>query len=116
MKWNCAPDRIPAGQRGEERPRPITAAVVHDDKLAAQPPASVRISKALLKAGNAAAIEHAMREEGKHFVERLTSGEATSTTVSTSASTFHTAFELRPTSSTTLPAVTTRWMTALSPR
>lgn len=46
-------------------------------KLASQPPASVRISKALLKAGNQAAIEHAMREEGNHFLERLTSAEAT---------------------------------------
>ena len=45
-------------------------------QLAAQPPASIRISKALLKQGNQAAVEHAMREEGRHFVERLGSGEA----------------------------------------
>lgn len=45
-------------------------------RLAAQPPASLRISKALLKQGNKAAVEHAMSEEGRHFMERLTSMEA----------------------------------------
>jgi enoyl-CoA hydratase/carnithine racemase len=45
-------------------------------QLAAQPPASLRISKALLKAGNQAAIQHQMAEEGRHFLERLTSLEA----------------------------------------
>ena len=45
-------------------------------KLAAQPPASVRISKALLKQANHAALQHAMTEEGRHFAERLVSMEA----------------------------------------
>ena len=45
-------------------------------KLAAQPPASVRISKALMKQTNNATLEGAMREELRHFAERLTSMEA----------------------------------------
>lgn len=45
-------------------------------KLAAQPPASVRISKALLRQTNNATLETAMHEELRHFVERLTSMEA----------------------------------------
>lgn len=45
-------------------------------RLAAQPPASVRISKALLKHGSHAAVQHAMAEEGRHFAERLVSLEA----------------------------------------
>lgn len=45
-------------------------------KLAAQPPASVRISKALIKQGSHEAVQHAMAEEGRHFAERLVSMEA----------------------------------------
>ena len=45
-------------------------------KLASQPPASVRISKALLKQANHAAVQHALTEEGRHFTERLVSMEA----------------------------------------
>lgn len=44
--------------------------------LAEQPPASIRLSKSLMKRGTAAAIEDCMREEGKEFMERLTSPEA----------------------------------------
>jgi len=45
-------------------------------RLADQPPASVRISKALLKQGHQAALAAAMADEGRHFFERLTSMEA----------------------------------------
>lgn len=65
----------------------LVNAVVSDDallatalekaaKLAAHPPASMRISKALLKQTNNATLEQAMREELRHFGERLTSMEA----------------------------------------
>lgn len=54
----------------------MALALAKAQRLAEQPPASVRISKALLKDGNRAAVEHAMREEGRHFMERLTSMEA----------------------------------------
>ena len=44
-------------------------------KLAKQPPASVRITKALLKKSISNYIADAMAEERKHFSERLNSGE-----------------------------------------
>jgi enoyl-CoA hydratase/carnithine racemase len=52
----------------------VTMEAAH--KLAAQPPASLRVSKALLKAGNQTTLEIAMRQEGHHFLERVTSAEA----------------------------------------
>ena len=45
-------------------------------KLVQQPPASVRITKALLKKPLSRYIADAMAEERKHFSERLTSGES----------------------------------------
>jgi len=44
-------------------------------KLAQQPPASIRITKALLKKSISQTISDSMAEERKHFSERLTSGE-----------------------------------------
>lgn len=45
-------------------------------KLAAQPPAAVRITKELLKRGKATLIAETMSEEGRLFKERLSSPEA----------------------------------------
>lgn len=45
-------------------------------QLAAQPPASMRISKGLMRHANHAALENAMHEELRHFAERLTSMES----------------------------------------
>lgn len=45
-------------------------------QLAAQPAAAVRLAKALLKRGGAAAVRETIAEEGKRFVERLGSPEA----------------------------------------
>jgi enoyl-CoA hydratase/carnithine racemase len=45
-------------------------------RLAAQPPAAVRLTKSLLKRADAAAVEAAMRIEGQEFQQRLRSPEA----------------------------------------
>lgn len=45
-------------------------------RIAAQPPAAVRLTKSLLKRGEAAAVEAAMRIEGQEFQQRLQSPEA----------------------------------------
>lgn len=58
------------------------------ETLAALPPASVRLTKALLKQHPKAAIEETMRAEAQHFAERLTSPEA--------AEAFTAFFEKRP--------------------
>jgi enoyl-CoA hydratase/carnithine racemase len=44
--------------------------------LAQRPPASVRLTKRLLRAGHAEATRLAMREEAQHFLDRLGSEEA----------------------------------------
>jgi enoyl-CoA hydratase/carnithine racemase len=44
--------------------------------LAKQPPAAVRLAKQLMKKNSAAAVPAVMAEEGKRFVERLSSPEA----------------------------------------
>jgi len=53
----------------------IDRAYAQAEKLAQQPPASVRITKALLKRPVLHAIGETMAEERKHFSERLNSGE-----------------------------------------
>jgi enoyl-CoA hydratase/carnithine racemase len=53
----------------------IDKAYTQAQKLAQQPPASVRITKALLKRPVSQYIADTMAEEGKHFSERLNSGE-----------------------------------------
>ena len=45
-------------------------------KLAALPPSSVRVTKALLKRGLRRGIDEHMAEEARHFIERLDSPEA----------------------------------------
>jgi len=45
-------------------------------KLAQQPPASVRLTKALLKRGGRRAVAETIAEEGRHFLQRLSSPEA----------------------------------------
>jgi enoyl-CoA hydratase/carnithine racemase len=45
-------------------------------KLAALPPASVRLTKALMRRGQAEAVAAQMKEEGRLFLERLASPEA----------------------------------------
>ena len=44
--------------------------------LAKQPPAAVRLAKQLMKKNSAATVPVVIAEEGKHFVERLSSPEA----------------------------------------
>ena len=44
--------------------------------LAAQPPAALRLTKALLRAPQAEAVTATIQKEGSHFVERLASPEA----------------------------------------
>ena len=53
----------------------IDKAFTRIQKLAQQPPASLRITKALLKDSISEYIAQAMAEERKHFSERLVSGE-----------------------------------------
>ncbi|MCP4623850.1 MAG: enoyl-CoA hydratase [bacterium] len=53
----------------------IDKAYVQAEKLVQQPPASVRITKALLKRPISQDIAETMSEERKHFSERLHSGE-----------------------------------------
>jgi len=53
----------------------IDKAMARAMELAHQPPASLRITKALLKRSNAQAIADTMAEERKQFSERLNSGE-----------------------------------------
>ncbi len=53
----------------------IDKAFTQAQKLVQQPPASVRITKALLKKSISQYIADTMAEERKHFSERLTSGE-----------------------------------------
>ncbi len=45
-------------------------------RLAQQPPASVRLTKALLKRGGRRAVAEIIAEEGRHFLQRLSSPEA----------------------------------------
>ena len=53
----------------------IDKALAHTQKLVQQPPASIRITKALLRRPISQHIADAMAEERKHFSERLISGE-----------------------------------------
>jgi enoyl-CoA hydratase/carnithine racemase len=53
----------------------IAKALARTRKLVQQPPASIRITKALLKRPIAQHIADAMAEERRHFSERLVSGE-----------------------------------------
>jgi enoyl-CoA hydratase/carnithine racemase len=46
------------------------------EKLAALPPASVRLTKQLLRRPDADAVQQTIRHEGEHFVQRLQSDEA----------------------------------------
>jgi enoyl-CoA hydratase/carnithine racemase len=54
----------------------IDAALSVARKLAALPPSSVRITKALMKRGLRRGIDEQMVEEARHFIERLDSPEA----------------------------------------
>jgi enoyl-CoA hydratase/carnithine racemase len=53
----------------------IDKAYIQGEKLAQQPPASVHLTKALLKMPISQDIADTMSEERKHFSERLHSGE-----------------------------------------
>lgn len=57
---------------GEVLPRAWAMA----QRLAKQPPASVRLTKALLKRAGQRAVAETMAEEGRHFLQRLASPEA----------------------------------------
>ena len=46
------------------------------DELAAKPPAALRLTKAMLKAGHADALAATIRNESGLFIERLSSPEA----------------------------------------
>ena len=54
----------------------MTTALDIARKLAAQPPASVRLTKALMKRGREAVVAAAIEEEASHFSQRLLSPEA----------------------------------------
>ncbi|HXH02451.1 MAG TPA: enoyl-CoA hydratase [Candidatus Competibacteraceae bacterium] len=54
----------------------LTHAVERCQALAAQPPAAVRLTKALLKRAQAQAVAETIALEGRHFAERLQSPEA----------------------------------------
>ncbi len=54
----------------------MTTALANARKLAAQPPASVRLTKALMKRGREAVVKTAIEEEASHFSKRLLSPEA----------------------------------------
>ena len=54
----------------------IDRAYIQVEKLVQQPPASVRITKALLKRPVSKKIAEAMVVEREHFSERLKSGES----------------------------------------
>lgn len=54
----------------------LDQALAQAHKLAAKPPASLRLTKALLKQAHARAIQETMAEEARLFVERLASPEA----------------------------------------
>ena len=56
--------------------RVLDHAMAQARKLAAQPAASVRLTKQLMKRAQAALVEDTMREEGRHFRTRLISPEA----------------------------------------
>jgi enoyl-CoA hydratase/carnithine racemase len=45
-------------------------------KLAQRPPAAVRLTKDLLKKASRRAVAETMAEEGRHFLQRLSSPEA----------------------------------------
>ena len=66
----------------------LTHAVERAETLAAQPPASVRLTKRLLKADAAERTQATIREEAQHFLRRLQSPEA--------AEAFTAFFEKRP--------------------
>ena len=51
-------------------------AAARAETLAALPPASVRLTKRLLRQPDASAVQHTIRDEGAHFVQRLQSEEA----------------------------------------
>lgn len=53
-----------------------TTALERARKLAAQPPASVRLTKALMKRSWAAVLPELLQHEGEHFIARLSSPEA----------------------------------------
>jgi enoyl-CoA hydratase/carnithine racemase len=54
----------------------LREAFVMARKLAQKPPASVRLTKSLLKRSNRHAVSETIGEEGRHFVKRLASAEA----------------------------------------
>jgi enoyl-CoA hydratase/carnithine racemase len=54
----------------------VSRALARAKQLAAQPPGSVRITKQLLKAADAATVLRVMSEEGRQFIDRLNSAEA----------------------------------------
>ncbi len=54
----------------------LEIAMTQAARLASQPPASVRLTKALMKKPWTSAVKEAMSEEGRLFIERLASPEA----------------------------------------
>ena len=54
----------------------LEAALARARRIAAQPPAAVRLTKALMKRADAQTLNEVIYLEGKHFIERLRSAEA----------------------------------------
>ncbi|MEL7170277.1 MAG: enoyl-CoA hydratase-related protein, partial [Bacteroidota bacterium] len=53
----------------------LKVALQRCEALATRPPAAIRLTKQLLRAPDAEAIQETIRTEGAHFIERLTSPE-----------------------------------------
>lgn len=65
-----------AGLLNEVTPDPLARALERASALAAKPPAALRHTKALLRRGQAAAVQETIAHEGAQFVESLASPEA----------------------------------------
>ena len=71
-----AQSALAAGLVNEVVEDPIARALERAHTLAAKPPEAVRLTKALLRRADAAAVQETMAVEGAHFAERLASPEA----------------------------------------
>ncbi len=71
-----AQDALEGGLINEICDDPTARALERAQTLAAKPPEAVRLTKALLRRPDAAAVQETMSVEGEHFRERLASPEA----------------------------------------
>ena len=71
-----AQDALAGGLVNEICDDPTARAIERAQTLAAKPPEAVRLTKALLRRPDAAAVQETMAVEGEHFRDRLASPEA----------------------------------------